>query len=679
MSAFLDALAQRVLVFDGAFGTWVQEQDLGPDDFGGPALEGCNERLVLTRPELIKQMHAEYFEAGVDAVETATFGAFSLVLNEYDIADETYAINEAAVRLAKEVAADFSTPDRPRFVIGSIGPGTRLPSLGQIAFAELRDDYEAMVAGQLAAGVDVLLIETVQDLLQCKAAIVGARRAMATAGTDGPAHGAGHGRDHRAAARRFRDRRRAHRARSDAARRHRAQLRHRSRGDDRAPPLPRAALAHVPLVPAQRGTAVDRRRAHALRPHSRRARRRPRALRRRVRPQHRRRVLRHHSCAPACGHRSHRHAGARRAHPRARTQLLVDLQPGHVPPGARVPRHRRAHQRQRVAQVPRRDARSRLGHVRGDGARPGEGRRARARRVRRLRRSRRRRRHARDRQPVRHPGRTPPRVRLHRARRARGRAPALRRQGHPQLGQPRRGRGRGQALRPGDVVGARVRRGRHRPRHRRRGPGPHHRRQAAHLPAHLRPRHRALRDRTHRPDLRHAHVPVGLGTGRPPRRRHRDHRGDPTRQDRAPRVVDRARPLEHQLRAEAGDPPRAQQRVPARVPRGGPRRRHRARGAHHADAQDRRPRARGHSRPDLRPSARRLRPAHRAHGAVRRRRRRRGRAGGPLRLADRATARAPHHRRRPRRPRSRPRGAALVTARAVDRQRGAARGHEGRR
>ena len=100
MSVFLDALAQRVLVFDGAFGTWVQDQDLGPDDFGGPALEGCNERLVLTRPDLIKQMHAEYFEAGVDAVETATFGAFSLVLNEYDIADETYAINEAAVRLA---------------------------------------------------------------------------------------------------------------------------------------------------------------------------------------------------------------------------------------------------------------------------------------------------------------------------------------------------------------------------------------------------------------------------------------------------------------------------------------------------------------------------------------------------------------------------------------------------
>src|SRR5436190_15681763 len=186
MSDFLDALAERVLVFDGAFGTWVQDQGLGPDDFGGPALEGCNERLVLTRPDLITQMHREYFEAGVDAVETATFGAFSLVLNEYGIADETYAINEQAARLAKEVASGFSTPDRPRFVIGSIGPGTRLPSLGQITFAELRDDYEAMVAGLLAGGVDVLLIETVQDLLQCKAAIIGARRAMATAGVTVP-------------------------------------------------------------------------------------------------------------------------------------------------------------------------------------------------------------------------------------------------------------------------------------------------------------------------------------------------------------------------------------------------------------------------------------------------------------------------------------------------------------
>jgi 5-methyltetrahydrofolate--homocysteine methyltransferase len=186
MSEFLTALAERVLVFDGAFGTWVQDRDLGPDDFGGPALEGCNERLVLTRPDLIAEMHAEYLEVGVDAVETATFGAFPLVLSEYGIAEETFAINEAAARLAREACAQFSTPEKPRFVIGSLGPGTRLPSLGQIPFATLRDDYEAMVAGLLTGGVDVLLIETVQDLLQAKAAVIGARRAMTTAGITVP-------------------------------------------------------------------------------------------------------------------------------------------------------------------------------------------------------------------------------------------------------------------------------------------------------------------------------------------------------------------------------------------------------------------------------------------------------------------------------------------------------------
>jgi 5-methyltetrahydrofolate--homocysteine methyltransferase len=182
MSEFLNTLAERVLIFDGAFGTWVQDQALGPDDFGGPDLEGCNERLVLTRPDLIRRMHDEYFDAGVDAVETATFGAFPLVLNEYGIAEETFAINEQAARIAREAATELATVDRPRFVIGSIGPGTRLPSLGQIAFAEARDGYETMVAGLLAGGVDVLLVETVQDLLQGKAAIVGARRAMAATG-----------------------------------------------------------------------------------------------------------------------------------------------------------------------------------------------------------------------------------------------------------------------------------------------------------------------------------------------------------------------------------------------------------------------------------------------------------------------------------------------------------------
>ena len=179
---FLDALQERVLILDGAFGTYMQAQDLGPDDFGGDALEGCNEELVLTRPDLVAKMHDEFFAVGVDGVETATFGAFPLVLNEYGVADHTFEINRRAAQIAREVAASHAADGRPRFVVGSIGPGTRLPSLGQIRYADLRDGYQAQVEGLLAGGIDVLLVETVYDLLQAKSAINGARRAMAKAG-----------------------------------------------------------------------------------------------------------------------------------------------------------------------------------------------------------------------------------------------------------------------------------------------------------------------------------------------------------------------------------------------------------------------------------------------------------------------------------------------------------------
>src|ERR671918_697541 len=155
MADFLEALRERVLIFDGAFGTWVQERELTVDDFGGPELEGCNEHVVLTRPDLIAQMHSAFFDVGVDAVETATFGSFPVVLAEYGIADKTFELNEAAARIAKEVASGYATPDRPRWVVGSIGPGTKLPSLGNIRFAERRDGYEPMVEGLLAGGVDV--------------------------------------------------------------------------------------------------------------------------------------------------------------------------------------------------------------------------------------------------------------------------------------------------------------------------------------------------------------------------------------------------------------------------------------------------------------------------------------------------------------------------------------------
>src|ERR671922_7103 len=152
MGDFLEAVRERVVVYDGATGTNLQARDLSADDFGGPTLEGCNELLAVTRPAVIADLHRSFFEVGVDAVETDTFGAFPVVLAEYGIAERTFELNQAAARIAKEVASGYSTPDRPRWVVGSIGPGTKLPSLGQIDFVSLRDGYEAQVDGLLAGG-----------------------------------------------------------------------------------------------------------------------------------------------------------------------------------------------------------------------------------------------------------------------------------------------------------------------------------------------------------------------------------------------------------------------------------------------------------------------------------------------------------------------------------------------
>jgi 5-methyltetrahydrofolate--homocysteine methyltransferase len=179
---FLDLVRQRVVVYDGAFGTYMQTQGLTADDFGGPALDGCNEMLVLTRPDLIAQLHDDFFAVGVDVVETATFGAFAIPLAEYGVADQAYEINHAAARIAREVASGHATKDHPRFVAGSVGPGTKMPTLGHIRFAELRDAYEVQCLGLIDGGVDVLLIETQYDLLGAKAAMIAARRAMAAAG-----------------------------------------------------------------------------------------------------------------------------------------------------------------------------------------------------------------------------------------------------------------------------------------------------------------------------------------------------------------------------------------------------------------------------------------------------------------------------------------------------------------
>ena len=186
MHPYLDAISHRVVVFDGATGSNLQMLGLTADDFGGPSLEGCNEMLVLTRPDAIEGLHDSFLRVGVDVVETNTFGAFAIPLNEYDIADRTHEINVAAARLAREVASGYSTKERPRWVAGSMGPGTKMPSLGQIRFTDLRDAYEAQARGLIEGGVDFFLIETQFDLLGLKAAMIGCRRAMRAAGCELP-------------------------------------------------------------------------------------------------------------------------------------------------------------------------------------------------------------------------------------------------------------------------------------------------------------------------------------------------------------------------------------------------------------------------------------------------------------------------------------------------------------
>jgi 5-methyltetrahydrofolate--homocysteine methyltransferase len=183
-SSLLDVLAHRVVVADGAMGTMLQSVALSLDDFAG--LEGCNEILNVTRPDVVRAVHRGYLEAGADAVESNTFGANLANLAEYGIADRIRELAEVGATLAREVADEFTEPRRPRFVLGSVGPGTKLPTLGHIGFTELRDAYVEQVRGLLAGGADAVLVETSQDLLQCKAAVIATRRAMVAEGRHVP-------------------------------------------------------------------------------------------------------------------------------------------------------------------------------------------------------------------------------------------------------------------------------------------------------------------------------------------------------------------------------------------------------------------------------------------------------------------------------------------------------------
>ncbi len=170
-----------VLVFDGATGTSLQQMDLSAEDFGGPALEGCNENLVFTRPDAVQAVHRQFLEVGADVIETDTFGAASIVLAEYGLEDQAFAINKRAAELARQVADEYSTAAKPRFVAGSIGPTTKLPTLGHIDFDTMKASFRQQAEGLLAGDIDLFIVETCQDVLQIKAALQGLEEAMASA------------------------------------------------------------------------------------------------------------------------------------------------------------------------------------------------------------------------------------------------------------------------------------------------------------------------------------------------------------------------------------------------------------------------------------------------------------------------------------------------------------------
>jgi len=185
MAHFLDYLADRVVLCDGAMGTRVQASNLDVErDFLG--LENCTEIVCESRPDLIREIHRSYLEAGCDAVQTNSFGGSPITLGEFGLADRAFALNCRAAELAREAVAEFAQDGRTRFVLGSVGPGTRLPSLGHIAYQPLEDALAVQCAGLIDGGVDAIMIETSQDPLQIKAAVNGAKRAREDAGKDIP-------------------------------------------------------------------------------------------------------------------------------------------------------------------------------------------------------------------------------------------------------------------------------------------------------------------------------------------------------------------------------------------------------------------------------------------------------------------------------------------------------------
>ncbi len=169
--SFLELMKERIVVFDGAMGSNLQSQNLTIDDWGGPNFENCSENLLYTKPEAIEKVHAGFLEVGCDVIETNSFGGGEVVLAEFGIADKAYDVNKLAASLAKKLADQYSTNEKPRFVAGSIGPGTKLPTLGHISYDALKKSYEQQVHGLFDGGVDMFIVETCQDILQTKAAL----------------------------------------------------------------------------------------------------------------------------------------------------------------------------------------------------------------------------------------------------------------------------------------------------------------------------------------------------------------------------------------------------------------------------------------------------------------------------------------------------------------------------
>lgn len=183
---FLEALENRVLVFDGATGTNLQTQNLKPEDFGDKKYEGCNEYLCISKPDAVRKVHFDYLTAGADVIETDSFGATKIVLKEFDLENRAYELSKLSAQIAKEMTDKFSTPEWPRFVAGSIGPGTKIASLGQVTFDEYTAAFEEQIEGLYDGGADVLCIETCQDLLQIKSALYAAEKVFDKKGKDLP-------------------------------------------------------------------------------------------------------------------------------------------------------------------------------------------------------------------------------------------------------------------------------------------------------------------------------------------------------------------------------------------------------------------------------------------------------------------------------------------------------------